>query len=394
MRAILAVVAASLILLPAAVAQRVSFGFVTGTGLTSSFPGFHQFTPADAYGNPDNLWEFLAGPRGLILGVQLEGRLSDRWSFEANVLSRPLNAVTRYTEFSGSAITRVQRDEFAAVRAWEFPLLLKYRLPAFGGTRLRPFAAAGPSFRTQENAGATEPSRYGITAGAGFALPLGPFRLSPTLRYTRWQGENIYPRYPTKPDQLEFLTSISYETSPENRRIAGVPLRMGGIAGLSLAHSLNSGYFEDPIVERTRYLAGLTLEFGLPGKFALEVDGIYKPLRAGSDTPNVQEPFSVLTWQFPVLAKYHWARPRWTPVVEAGPSFRLAGNLNGYDPANFGVTAGAGLETHTRGIRLGPSVRYTRWIGERTSFPTPSGYTYRVPYTNANSVELVFAVFF
>ena len=54
------------------------------------------------------------------------------------------------------------------------------------------------------------------------------------------------------------------------------------------------------------------------------------------------------------------------PFVEAGPSFRLSGNLNGYYPSHFGFTASAGIETHWRAIRIAPAVRYTRWATDGT----------------------------
>jgi hypothetical protein len=52
-----------------------------------------------------------------------------------------------------------------------------------------------------------------------------------------------------------------------------------------------------------------------------------------------------VSWDFPVLAKYHLAKLGRAPFVEAGPSFRVAGNLNGYDPSHFGLTVGAGAKT-------------------------------------------------
>jgi len=110
--------------------------------------------------------------------------------------------------------------------------------------------------------------------------------------------------------------------------------------------------------------------------------------------PNVQTPFTVLTWQFPVLAKYGWGRSRWTPFAEGGPSFRLAGNLNGYNPSHYGITLGSGMETRTHGIRLAPALRYTRWAQDASRYRTPSGVQLDYSRTNAKAVELVFSVLF
>ena len=118
-------------------------------------------------------------------------------------------------------------------------------------------------------------------------------------------------------------------------------------------------------MERGRYLAGLTVQMTVVGNLALEVNAIYKPLRAGSD--NLSR-FSVLTWQFPVLAKYSWAKFRLRPFAEAGPSFRLSGNLNGFSPSHYGITVGGGLEMRRQGLRLSPALRCTRWAND----PYPS----------------------
>lgn len=50
-------------------------------------------------------------------------------------------------------------------------------------------------------------------------------------------------------------------------------------------------------------------------------------------------------------------------MVEAGPSFRLSGNLNAYNPSSYGLTAGGGVETHYKALNTGPVLRYTRWAG-------------------------------
>src|SRR6185369_1333923 len=100
-------------------------------------------------------------------------------SVEANILERPMNATLITTTFpAGGAINRVV-NHTTAFRAWEYPLLLKYT-PGTG--RLRPFLEAGPSFRSQENATAVEPSHVGITTGAGASLHYSIFRVEPSLR--------------------------------------------------------------------------------------------------------------------------------------------------------------------------------------------------------------------
>jgi hypothetical protein len=125
---------------------------------------------------------------------------------------------------------------------------------------------------------------------------------------------------------------------------------------------------------------------------ALEVDAVYKPLHSSFDQGSG---FTVLSWDFPVLAKYHLAKLGCAPFVEAGPSFRAAGNLNGYNPSHFGMTAGGGAEIRKGGTRLSTVLRYTRWVndGPPNSSLNTGGQAAH-PQTNADAVELIFGIGF
>jgi hypothetical protein len=376
-------------------AQRLYFGVVGGTNITSNFPTTDITTPADGFGNPANRFQFLTGPRSLIFGGLVAARVSENFFIEANVLRRPMMNTITFTEFLANGSTRTSVNQYTSVKAWEFPVMLKYTLPAarsYG--RFRPFLEAGPSFRTQEDAAATEPSQFGASVGIGADLHVGRIRIASTVRYTRWRRESIYPKYATKPDQIEFLTSMAYQTESGSRRVAGRNLLVGAVAGFPLTRGFQPNSDGSAEIERLRYLVGLTAEINLAGKLSVEVDGIYKPLNGKSDPIYGQAHFSVLTWQIPVLAKYLWTRPVWTPFIAAGPSFRLAGNLNGYNPSHYGITAGAGMETRTHGMRLSPALRYTRWAADAYRYRLPAGVQFEYSRTNANAVELVFGVSF
>jgi hypothetical protein len=375
-----------------ACAQQLSFGVAGGTNITANFPTTDTSAPADMFGNPANRFQYMTGPRSPILGGLVGIGLPDGFSLEANVLERPMLSTLIFTQYPASGGATVYRNTFTSVRAWEFPVLVKYSLPAVSSAdRLRPFLEAGPSFRTQENASGTQPSQFGLSAGAGIAFHVGKIQIAPTLRYTRWDHESIYPKFATKPDQVELLTSVAYETDSNSRRLAGRKIEIGAIAGLPLTHGFLQPQFGDSIVERTPYLAGLTTQINLVANLSVEVDGIYKPLRA-ENIAGGQQQFSVITWQFPVLAKYRWSSRAWKPFAEAGPSFRLAGNLNGYNPSHYGITAGGGVETSTHGVRLSPGLRFTRW--EMDAPPYPSSGNQYYDRTKANAIELIFGVSF
>ena len=369
-------------------AQRLSIGFVGGTALTNDFPTTQFTTPADPY-NAAAFFQFRTGPRQFIGGASLEVRLSNFLSIETNVLHRPMTAVITYISYPTNAPSMGSVYNLGEVVEWEFPVLLKYRFGKqlwFGGAR--PFLEAGPSFRTREHASAVEPSMFGLSAGAGLEWRLGPLSFAPELRYTRWDPEHIAPKYVTKADQMEILATFAYHTNPESWRVGGRGLALGLIAGIPSPLSFTSP--QGGAKNKFTYMGGVVLEARISGRFSIEGDAIYRPLRSGFDSNN---PFTVITWDFPVLAKYRWLRPSWTPLIEAGPSFRVSGNLNGYNPSSYGFTAGGGVEKHVGAIWISPVLRYTRWAKDANPEAAfAPGYDFN--RTNANSVELACGIRF
>jgi len=119
------------------------------------------------------------------------------------------------------------------------------------------------------------------------------------------------------------------------------------------------------------YAIGPTLEVGLPWRdLAVEIDALYRPMNltmAGVNPDgslNSISPATVVTWELPALAKYRFGSRSVKPFIEAGPSFRVSGNLNGASPSVYGGTAGIGIETNFRNLRIGPVVRYTHWAAD------------------------------
>jgi hypothetical protein len=384
------VVALLMVLGPVASGQRLYWGVIGGTGLTPDFPRYDVSGAADAFGNPAYRFQHLPGSRSLILGGLLEIKLTDSFAIEADILHRPLRTTIIDKDFPAGGPSVTTTNNYLAANTWEFPLMLKWNLPSpLERGRVRPFLEGGVAFRTSQDVSGALPSQFGITAGVGAALHLGNVRVAPTIRYTRWDKETFFPPYPTKGDQLEFLTSVAWGTSSDPVHVNGHRLGLGVLGGLSL-----NGEFYYPatvIRERVGYVAGAAGQLELRRDLALEVDAIYKPLR---DSFAAGQGFSVLTWDFPVLAKYHVAKLGRAPFVEAGPSFRVAGNLNGYNPSHLGATVGAGAETRTGRALLSTALRYTRWAKDGFPYSLSPGGQPDYPRTNVNAVELILGIAF
>jgi hypothetical protein len=114
------------------------------------------------------------------------------------------------------------------------------------------------------------------------------------------------------------------------------------------------------------WIAGAVVEFRTASLLSFEIDGIYRQLSAmvtqvePAGTPNHVYPENVVTWEFPILAKYRFGEGNWRPFMEGGPELRATGNLN-FSPSHVGVAAGIGVETRWRGFTIAPVLRYTRW---------------------------------
>jgi hypothetical protein len=170
----------------------VSFGVTGGVGLTDAFSS------------------------QTFMGVDTDSRdfsasnLPLSFSVEVDALYRPLNLTTTNTVIAGPGfMTSVS----GKLNSWEFPLLAKYRLP---GHLIRPFIEAGPSFRsvTNESFAGIHLSSVGFTAGVGVEGKLGPIRIAPAVRYTRWGADSgLNPslfQARSNVNQAEFLVGLTF----------------------------------------------------------------------------------------------------------------------------------------------------------------------------------------
>ncbi len=140
------------------------------------------------------------------------------------------------------------------------------------------------------------------------------------------------------------------------------------------------------------YVIGPAFEVGIPWRgFSVELNALYRPLNLTMAGVNPDgslhsiSPATVVTWEFPVLAKYRFHLRRVSPFLEAGPSFRTSGNLNGAQPSVYGGTGGVGVDARIWRFRIGPVVRYTHWAAESDRAD---------PRSRRNQVELLLGVSF
>lgn len=161
------------LLSPAAIAQGLSFGLKAGAPATDAVKaeswGYGSYHPASG--------RYTIGP---IVELHLGARLS----VEFDALYRPV----KY---------RVTRGGFApedgdSGSAWQFPLLLKYRL---SGGLVAPYIAGGVAFNHlsgfEKLRELTKASSDGLVAGAGLEGHLPIVRLAAEIRYTRWRTANL-----------------------------------------------------------------------------------------------------------------------------------------------------------------------------------------------------------
>lgn len=143
----------------------------------------------------------------------------------------------------------------------------------------------------------------------------------------------------------------------------GGGLKIG--APLTDALSIVSGAPPDNSLSNNRYVIGPYVEFRLPGRFAMEVDALY---RSFSFT-YIYGAFGAFAgsngnWEFPVLAKYKLPGGPVKPYIEGGLVFsHLTGSdLNIAHSSNYGVTLGAGIEIHALVVRISPEIRYDGFV--------------------------------
>ena len=96
------------------------------------------------------------------------------------------------------------------------------------------------------------------------------------------------------------------------------------------------------------------LEVPLRDHVFVEVDGLYRPAHMIDGTVLADgsirngEGSALLTWEFPILAKYKMSFSKVAPLIEAGPSFRAIGHGDSEDHSHHGSPAESALQQKWR----------------------------------------------
>ena len=164
-----------------------------------------------------------------ILGPSVDLRVRGGFVIEADVLFRRLGSSSAYNLLSGRNLTDPPQvtpvyDYSSRLRSnyWELPVLAKYNFQR-GFRGLTPFLATGYAFRTSWDKTQSQtnnpglPARYegsarsplgvGAVVAAGASWKVGPVKISPQFRYTRW-GDS--PGGARQRNQVDFLVGFHF----------------------------------------------------------------------------------------------------------------------------------------------------------------------------------------
>jgi hypothetical protein len=162
-----------------------------------------------------------------VVGPALDIGLPHGFGVEAGALYRREGYQSSFSNFAYSIFSGERAN------SWEFPLLLKYRLPFRAA---RPFLEAGYAPRVihgsissdyvqlfpallppqHSTRGTDWPISHGLVVGGGVSFRAGRLRLSPGLRYTHWNNSAISgfygdgPSWQSTQDQVDMLFGVTW----------------------------------------------------------------------------------------------------------------------------------------------------------------------------------------
>jgi opacity protein-like surface antigen len=106
------------------------------------------------------------------------------------------------------------------------------------------------------------------------------------------------------------------------------------------------------------YVWGFFVEVKLPLKFSVEADALYRGYNFGVAGSSQ----GAHSWEFPILAKYHFLKGPIKPFVDGGLSFShlsdVAQLASPNHTTNFGIVLGAGVQINALVLKISPEIRY------------------------------------
>jgi hypothetical protein len=186
-----------LLLAPLAVgAQPFTAGIKAGVPLTDFISGLENRT----------FTRYISQTHRYLLGGTAELRLPFSLAVEFDAIYRRVG----YTAIAAQTYS-------TAANAWEFPLLLKYRLHA---PLVRPYVDGGVAWDTLQGlagslaaSGVKHTTITGIVLGAGVDIHAVFLHISPEVRYTRWTSPHItspYGMVTSNQNQAEFMVGFTF----------------------------------------------------------------------------------------------------------------------------------------------------------------------------------------
>lgn len=351
-------------------AQVVEVGVIGGVAPTRDFanPGSNL----SGFEDIRTLYRVDAG--GYLVGPTLAVKVSRNLFASIDALYRPLH----YEQAAQVVQGQVTGWARAAVVTWQFPVLLRYEMPS---DSVRPFVEFGPSFRTIGNLNSARPSWFGTSIGVGVSFQKDDFLISPRVRYTRWLDDPAEARVRTKSDQIELLVALTHQNEQTRKRV-GRRVSVGGVlcSYLSERQVTTSFHGVDPVSgdeifrsERRgpgRFVAGVAVVADITRRWSVEANALSRNYKSDitlrrtlngqliefKDSSSITYP-----WEFPVLARFALRTGEVRPFVALGPAFRQPKQEAGVDLATFGWAGSVGIDWAVKGLRLAPSLRYTRW---------------------------------
>jgi len=182
-------------------AQLFTAGIKAGIPLTD---GFADVTSPGLFTTGQTIHSF-SDSKKFVAGGMVELHLPLGFSVEADGLYRPLR-LTVVTTNAGSPATGKDSTNYAS---WEIPIVAKYRF--LHTPVIKPYIAAGPSFRVLESPLDHFVSTHGFTLGGGVEFKALRLRISPELRYTLWGGDSSFPfGAKSNRNQAELLVGVTF----------------------------------------------------------------------------------------------------------------------------------------------------------------------------------------